>query len=164
MCQLKKYLMFLLYCTGLVLGTVILNTQFNITALPYCSNLDWNFVNYIQLLVKRALELILIFIFLRILPVHIRTAAMFLISGCILGGLVSIRACSGSMLEALFYGIFVFGLVCAYMAALKIMLADNSGTGKMNAAKLHNSLAGKLLIITIVLINCALELKFLKFF
>lgn len=84
---MKKYLMFLLYCTGLVLGTVILNTQFNITALPYCSNLDWNFVNYIQLLVKRVLELILIFIFLRILPVHIRTAAMFLISGCILGGL-----------------------------------------------------------------------------
>ena len=96
---MKKNLLIYVYVIGLILGTVLINTQFDMTAFISGEPMAWSLPVYGMLVLKRGLGLILCYWFIYILPEKIRMPALACLAGCIIGVTVSIRAYSGYFLD-----------------------------------------------------------------
>lgn len=102
--------------------------------------------------------------FIYILPEKIRMPALACLAGCIIGVTVSIRVYSGYFFCCLLYGMIVCVMVMVYMGLIRWILADGSEKCGIREPQGRKYLVKRLVIITIVLINCIFELKILKFF
>ena len=161
---MKKNLLIYVYVIGLILGTVLINTQFDMTAFISGVPMAWSLPVYGMLVLKRGLGLILCYWFIYILPEKIRMPALACLAGCIIGVTVSIRAYSGYFFGCLLYGMIVCVMVMVYMGLIRWILVDGSEKCGIREPQGRKNLVKRLVIITIVLINCIFELKILKFF
>lgn len=161
---MKNNLLVSVYIVGLILGTILINTQFDMATLASCRPVGWSLSTYCLLVLKRGLGLVLCYWFIYILPEKLRVPALACLGGGIIGVTISIQSYTGHFFGCLVYSVIVCIMVMAYMGVIRWILTDGSekcGVGEVIGRK---NLLKRLSLVTIVLINCAVELKILKFF
>lgn len=164
MISLKKYFLILIFYGDVILGTIFVNTQFDMAKLSYCYEKKLNYINVTSALLVHCIVLIAIYFIIKCISDKASDYFIAFLSGLIIGSMASIRSYSGEIQEAFLYTVIVSIIVTLYAALIKIMISGKGSSVTNAFTKLHNSIAGKPIVITILLINIFIELKILKFF
>ena len=161
---MKKNILFVLFYLGVILGTIVINMKFEAGELSCYVSGQFTYMDFLYHLFIRSMEIVIAVFILKAIPCHMTDYLIVTISGILAGGLSSIRALSGGIIESFLYMVIVMLIIGLYMIVIKIVLPRKCDDINNVFVKLHNSLSGKLLVITIMLINMYMELKILKFF
>lgn len=161
---MKRNILIVLFYVGIILGTVIINTKFEPEELAYCTSKQLTYTDFFRLLIVRSAEIGIVILILKALSRQTVDYILVTLCGIIAGSISSIRAFSGTFAVSLLYTITVLIILMLYAFVVKIILPEKCDDKKNVFVKLHNSFAGKSVIITIMLINVLTELKILKFF
>ncbi len=161
---MKKYILFVLFYVGILIGTIMINTEFEVGELSCYISGQLTYTNFLYHLIIRCTEIVIAVFVLKTISNRLTDYLIVTISGILEGSLLSVRAFSGGIIESFFYMVVLMLIIGLYMIVIKIFLPGKCDDINNTFVKLHNSLSGKLFIITIMLINMCMELKILKFF
>ena len=159
---MKRKFIWAMFWIGLILGTLLVNTQLNVQEILDQTGIQTGKQELIALICKRIVELVAVVALLKLVPDKASDGALMGISG-----LVSLYAMNGTMLCAFAFYMIVLIIVGLYAIVVKI-ICGTTGEGMSQIAamvvRLHNSFWGTAIIVTILLLNIILEVKILKFF
>lgn len=165
--DMKRKFIWAMFWIGLILGTLLVNTQLNVQEILDQTGIQTGKQELIALICKRIVELVAVVALLKLVPDKASDGALMGISGLITGMMVSLYAMNGTMLCAFAFYMIVLIIVELYAIVVKI-ICGTTGEGMSQIAamvvRLHNSFLGTAIIVTILLLNIILEVKILKFF
>ena len=161
--DMKRKFIWAMFWIGLILGTLLVNTQLNVQEILGRTGIQTGKQELIALIV----ELVAVVALLKLVPDKASDGALMGISGLITGMMVSLYAMNGTMFRAFAFYMIALVIVGLYAVVVKI-ICGTTGEGMSQiacmVARLHNSFLGTAIIVTILLLNIILEVKILKFF
>lgn len=165
--DMKRKFIWAMFWIGLILGTLLVNTQLNVQEILGRTGIQTGKQELIALICKRIVELVAVVALLKLVPDKASDGALMGISGLITGMMVSLYAMNGTMFRAFAFYMIALIIVGLYAVVVKIICgATEEGMSQIACmvARLHNSFLGTAIIVTILLLNIILEVKILKFF
>jgi hypothetical protein len=154
-----------LYYLGLVAGTIVILYNYNVINSVGGIEEKGTYAYIIYTSLKRILELTFVVGICKAVQYDISAAILLILAGMITGGCISYETLtSGGIMHMLLYSLIVAVVVLLYYIVVKILVIERSCEKENIYSKLHNSIGGYALIITILLLNIVIEVKFLKFF
>jgi hypothetical protein len=186
--NMKKIYKPILYYLGLTAGTIIVLYNYNILFSLYNMSYSNTKTYIICIVLKRLVELAVIGGICKVIQSNAAGGILLIMAGGITGGCISYKTLqlsnsssvlintitnsyveneiflNNSLVHVFLYSMIVAVIVLLYYIILRIFIVDKSCNKDDMYARLHGSIGGYGLIITILLINMLIEVKILKFF
>ena len=154
--DMKRKFIWAMFWIGLILGTLLVNTQLNVQEILGQTGIQTEKQELIALICKRIVELVAVVAFLKLVPDKASDGALMGISGLITGMMVSLYGLNGTMFRAFAFYMIVLIIVGLYAVVVKI-ICGTTGEGMSQiaciVARLHNSFLGTAIIVTILSVS-----------
>jgi hypothetical protein len=175
--NMKKKYKTILYYLGVVAGALVILYNYNVVINLDNINFSSADAYIIYTIIKRSVELAVVVGVCKAMQYNISGVVLLILAGGITGGCISretLKSSNSGILNSsiltsgishmFLYSMIVTSIVILYYIIAKIFVADKGCDKDSLYARLHGSIRGYALIITILLINILLEVKILKFF